>query len=1243
VADLIDKFADQMQADSAESDNRDLIDKFADQMPTAGAAQAAATTPAQTNAKPNGFWQWLQNLENRTGEMGANMITGTIKAGQEVGAGLSRGDVMGLGNAAVQGFVKGGAGLIDLLGNAGYAALQASEPLAYGPNGIKPIQGSFALAPAWEKFVTSSPIGNGMSQYPNLAGAGEFAGQAMAPAMRLARAGAGIPAKLAEAALTGEAYGTLGDIAQKQVAGENQNIFASLNAGLPTGIIGLGMGGALMGAGGIGRKVAPREVQPTPPELVQSQIDELFAPQQPKANVEDVTRQLYDEFPPPDPSSKEARLQAELGQLKSFFEGKTYDDYKASELPPLVQATLESIKDTQIPEIDQYKRKMKAEGVDLVINKTRAQAEDLRAKKRAQVELSKQEATPWEEVVKPAAPPEPAVTEKPQERHWSHYIKERTNLASPRPEELSPEPLIPGNRMSWKPQSPEHKAIVQGDIDTMRKDARNYYVKQRVSERGIEHPDIEERITKELAQSKKDNPTAEYAASELSEKYRRHYLNEFDTAFNKQLDENPAGIREWLAKHDIYKRQHLAKQYAKNAKTSDEMIAKIAKSPDAPLAERLAKTAGFDSWHDFVKEEWGHAPIGGLLSEDKFFDPIAKLVGEHVAPEKIKAAMKHFEGEVSPQSLARMFGIQTNTDIVRQYDKPLHEKRIKTLADLDQVSVDVEDSRTQAGKDAWREAMKMAPEEIVTSDKLTALSDRQREYLVDFKRIADDFVDNTLKPRIKELEAVGHKAGWFGNDRLLRILKDDLQQLRPPATEDGLAMRLLREGRGGYYRSIFLGNQEIAGLHAIEAAAAGFAHDPVAAAEALKLFTRGQINKLAGKYDVAHDFVTAWKTRGMETHLQDSEVGSVPVIGGAVKGIAKFNDSVVKQIEKLPAGATIVDALRAQLPEKAKIQIIRTAMAVRQAKEMNYPGGAEGLMSDLLMQARRKDIPASRQVMLDKVRINMFSDMNRLIMYSPLGFSERTLFQRHGDLVQMFFPFTRSVFQQARLVHSYGEDLINATNKLAKSPTDAAGWGEVAQVIQRSGTLLGILGIFAGAKALPKEADEWLRANGYKQERKMLHQALEGLHSLNPLGQRVEHVQPRLSAYDIAHNQPMFESWIKQFNTAFDEKKKPEQRQKALLAIASLAQIDNVFGLFGTQKIHRFFRKMGEGFKGYSTRYAFSEPEGIGGEQRMLGKRTFNTNALAEFFDWMIPGTPNKVSDFVEQKQEQDWRKRHRK
>lgn len=809
----------------------------------------------------------------------------------------------------------------------------------------------------------------------------------------------------------------------------------------------------------------------------------------------------------------------------------------------------------------------------------------------------------------PPRPLEPAIEPKaPAE------VKQETAKAQPGEEQHRTGIDVPAHTdleargyESWKPARSEHKSIVD-PIDADRRSARQAYIQQRFAELKADKPESARAIDGEKRADKKANPKskdAQYGGrSETSEKYRAQFAREFDTQFNKQLDENPGGVKEWLAGHDKYKTQ--------NAKKNTKI----------------------------AKEEIDKKGIRGLLSDEKggvdtgafvnwFVDPIAQ---NHAAiGEKLKKVADNFDGELTPQALKRLAGMQTNSDIVRQYDPRLGETRNKFMADLDHASTDVEDPRTQAAKDAWHQVLKTG----TPSDVLDA---RTNQYLQDFQRISGEFVDQHLKPRIDELKAAGVTEGLAGKGRLLRILQDDLHQLRGKPGEDSLAEKLMREARGGYFRAIFLGNHEVAGLHVIEAMTAGITHDPVAMTKGIGLATRALANKVAGKADVVYDFMTAHKSRGMETHLQDSEMGkTIPVLGTAVRAGTKINDAVMKKLEALPGGATAIDFIRAQLPEKAKIQTIRVAMAVKAAGDLKYPGGPETLMKDLLDSARHKAVAPSKQAVLDKARIQIYNDMNRLIMYSPLGFTEKTVFQRHGEMVKMLFPFTRSVVQQARLVHSFGEDLLKATGDAVKDPTDAKAYGRMMQAVGRTGAFIGITALFAGGKAIPREADDELRRLDPKAH-KDLHEALDALHSLTGYGQTVEHLQPKLTAWHASANSRggIFESVKKIAETMNSKKKTSTQKLRAATAGAAFFQIDSVMGLIGTQKAFSFFTKLGDGMSGHTTKYAFSEDE------RYLGKRRFKTDAMSEALDWFLPGVPDVVSKWIDQKQEADHRKHSR-
>jgi hypothetical protein len=659
----------------------------------------------------------------------------------------------------------------------------------------------------------------------------------------------------------------------------------------------------------------------------------------------------------------------------------------------------------------------------------------------------------------------------------------------------------------------------------------------------------------------------------------------------------------------------------------------------------------------FLKDESGSmssAFESGTLLGD-MLDSAGKAL-EKSAPGTLQSIQNATHGE-DGRLFSRLGGLETVTDAIKRYDKPFSEMRDNFRSKLKQIMAGSEDFTTEGQINARNTALRMdKTHEILTSPELKDLSQSQRQTLYNAKQIFDTYVNQHLKPQIDKLEQEGIASGLSGKYRYRRMLEQDLEDLRPSAGSENY--QWLREARGGLHRSIFRGNWHTGWLHATEGTMAGVTHDPVAWTKTQGALIKTYTEAATGKANAVYDFLTSHHGApemdlisdtdlpGAKTSFASNPVGSV--ITGAAKLNSKFSDSVVKTLESIKpgnvkVGKTFIDVARAQIPEKLKMQTLNLMTLIRHADMLEYPGGYEGLAKDYMAQARGKEIPGNRAMLLDKARINMFQDMNRIVLDAPQGWAEKTVFQRgipftqrgarkfSAEIGSLMFPFTRSVLQQSRMVASYADDAVSA---IAAGDLKKAGYAASSLT-----GFLGLTAVAAGSAALPPQIEAMKDSDSedIRDAYQVIKQNVEFLHELSHNPVTIDHLKWKPTLLDIMDHagESNFANSIQEATKrAFDPKANDRQKMRAYLMMASLARLDNIGGLIGTNQAAALYKVLENSQTGTDQQFVFKD-------RKPVAHANFDTDLGQGLQEYFTIGTPNEKAQWKQQAGDQyDWENR---
>ncbi len=303
-----------------------------------------------------------------------------------------------------------------------------------------------------------------------------------------------------------------------------------------------------------------------------------------------------------------------------------------------------------------------------------------------------------------------------------------------------------------------------------------------------------------------------------------------------------------------------------------------------------------------------------------------------------------------------------------------------------------------------------------------------------------------LRAEIKRLEGMGaaspkgFSAGTlFGKGRYNRMLHLDLADMTGAY---GMPHpNLMGHLTGNFMKSTFLGNWRSSSMHLGEALVSTFSKHPIAAGEAMIGFATDPIYQ---------EFATMnTPTRGMMQQILEESKGM---------GLDKLiNQQIDKAVAKIPGGKAIYDTMSAQIIERGKLGFVSLVNAQHNAKA--YPGGVKAYMQDWIAFSKTGSPPAHPEKFAE-IELKTYIEDNRAIMYMPDGpLKERTMYQRHGDVVRMMFPFLRAVTQQARFVAGLADDMLA---NLAKGDMKAAA-GSLSSFLAAHVLIAGA----AGSHALP--------------------------------------------------------------------------------------------------------------------------------------------------------------------------------
>jgi hypothetical protein len=1138
-------------------------------------------------------------------DIGKQVVDTTVQAGGELvrdlsseGLGALPGHLTSLGVGGVAGVLS----LPDMLANVGAAGIDALTGGAVHLPGL-------TLAEDFKNYA--SGLDPSMAERPGMTGFGEIIGNVLLPGIGAART-AGLGMKAAVGGLSGLGFGAAGDITQRYQTGQEQNLGESLYAGLPMGVLGAGAA-MLVPPHGKAKTDSPVEVPPPPPEappttgglpeitdpaLVQKISDPNYVPA-----VTEIMPRTPDPAPaapepPPTIEAITASLQETHPQVAEILARQIPEQAPEAPVAPVVDAV-----PATVPEPPPMAPVVDAAPAPVVEAAPRIPDPPPVVPEQAPTpapELSTPVEKPVDTQPEVSAIRESRTFERPKtyDEAWQQFDAETRTGITRDATGTKMQYLENGEPVKFEYQGREHDGI---SVYTS-KDRKNFD-----SGKNKAFMDAIESVRNKSVIS--DNPPPEKPARSpfpTMEEMRNAQYEPFHGLTEEEYQSDvPRGMRN--------------KGYKRGFDSAKEQGLTIAKEDIPAFKKRIAYEETENYRSDLKGEPRRFYKATEMPASDQ--DPTINKFWKTAQPieranwiDKIKNIRDTIK---DPHLASRIAGVQTVGDAIKHDLPHVYIQRMGYYRDVMRNFTDM-------GKMALElipRAKKATIDDILAGvDDFGKISEMERQKLVRFKELTNQYMNDVIKPEIESAERAGVQPSWFGRGRALRMLQEELADANPMPQSDGKFGAFLKDARGGFFKSIFLGNQEVAWLHAIETVAAGTSHNPKAMAQAVAaLVNDKEYRAYAKKFSMRG---------GTEASVLESD--HMTALSKLNKRISDITEHGFEKVLGKDLGGTTVEAIRAQLPEVAKIHILRTAMLFDHAERLNYPGGAKQLMRDHLSVIASKAIPEERMTLLDRAEIGMIEDMQRLVMFAPPGLMEKTVFQRHGEFAKMLFPFTRSVIQQSRLMHSFGADFIKAFQdkdygKMAKTTGDAL-------------KFFGVLSIFAGSAAIPKEVDRALLQYA-PEEREKLHEVLNSLYSLNPINQKVEHVQPKIlasSMVNLADNN-VITSQINELKGIISRSKDPEVRerkmQRAISTALAMFQLDSIAGgLVGNSKALQLIDKIGQGMKGVTrTKAAYSAFGTKIGEGRK-----FHTDVLSEFFDWAAPGVPDEIAEFMEREHDRN-------
>lgn len=1149
-------------------------------------------------------------------KIGKQVIDTGVKGANELYSDVSQRGLGGLGEdvkAVGAGAISGVLSLPDMLANVGSAGID------YATGGAVHLP-SLNLAGDFANYAQG--LDPSLAQHPGLTGVGSLGGQLFVPGVGALKATT-LAGRIGLGALLGEGFGAAGDVSARYQQGQQQDLGASLYGGLSQAVIGAGLAALVPHGGG------ESEAQPVPGGIPEVTDPALLAKIQNPHRVAGATSPKSQVPPPPTHADILERIRAQRPELAASMEA----DLQREQVPPpppegqnldLLNPQTEA---TQL-----------TTGIDP--NTPLAHTEQVSAPEPQPVVAAQGMAV---DTVPP--PPEPvthetAISPQPETKGAENVptgetaqavseLSAPTTPAEPagfsRPktykEAITQYPFNPETKTGFKAEGGHLRFYADGEPVSFEAgkgfrggDSVSWYAAENLkkfdSGKNKAFMDaVEAKMGAQPATESAPPHTPIPAYDELTQAQYEpfHGLTEdqynspeakklrneqYKTKFQQLKDEQ--GISPGAGSNKPYK-DRFAYEATQNYKAAQQ-----GEGPVFYKAENLAAPPG-------VKPEyWDRA----AASDKKSLLDKLKTIGEHVK---------------DPHLLERLMGVQTVSDVLKHDLPSVYLEKIKHEALVTNNFANM----SKEGLELIPYTRSATPEQILGGEgEFAKVGEADRQKLANYKSLTNDYINNIIKPEIDKARVAGVTDRTIaGGGRTLRMLDEELQDATSRWQTDGMLGKILKDGRSGWYKSIFLGNQEVAGLHVIEALGAGLSHNFPAMVKAVHSLLTDPVTR---KY--AQTFTTRGGTeaRALEsehmTGLGKFQQQITQKTDAFLNVAFKAMDPLTQEIAGKKGGEFVGDAIRAQLPEQMKTQLLRVAMAFDQADNLNYPGGAKALMQDHMDMINHKALSPERETLSMKAQIGMIDNMKRLIMYAPPGMMEKTVFQRHGEMAKMLFPFTRSVIQQSRLLHSYGADFAKAVaDKNILAGAKAAG-----QLF----TMLGVLSFFAGSAAIPKEVDNAM-AQYAPQERDKLRGILDSIHALNPTGQKVEHVQPKLFAGSMvnlgSNNMGVVGGQINALKGFITKSKDPEvSRRKYAHAAATLAammQLDSLAGgLVGNDKAVQLFDKLAQGLKGVtSTKAAYSSFGTKIGE----GRR-FKTDVFQEAWDWAVPGVRDDVAKFLD-------------
>lgn len=544
---------------------------------------------------------------------------------------------------------------------------------------------------------------------------------------------------------------------------------------------------------------------------------------------------------------------------------------------------------------------------------------------------------------------------------------------------------------------------------------------------------------------------------------------------------------------------------------------------------------------------------------------------------------------------------QTNHDIYMQHDPILGQVMLNLRGQLDQLSFGNDLAANPAESELFAKARHMSDKDIKEGlEGLGALPEKTRDYLVQRNGVLDEAAD-ILKAVDQSLEEQGVSidsplSDMAGLGRFRRVIQQDLEAITGQANKSRTD-KTLGFVTGNIYKSYISGNPEVHELHAIEALAHNVAGAPRAFVEGLRLLATKEGREFAGGF----------KASGALRRVLDESPPAQWFAKAEEKVLGKIYDAA----SKIPGAPQVASVLEGTGIENVKVAVTRMTALAKASREMDM--APEELMRGLM------DGSLGAEKALE-AHVRMMDYMGDAIGYSPAGYTNKTVFQRN-KVMGLMAPWMTTRTMQARLLQRF---LLNSARKIGDKDILGA-----TSEFRKAAVLLGVISLFSGQHAKPKELDRALSwANptlNHELNDKLKYAEMVGF----ALQSEVGHIQPAIVPLLFAGENMPQSMWDQMKGLA--EHKDGWQATRGLAMIGALAGVSSLFrGTMGTQAAIKLGKAVNDGVRGEHTDYAYSNAKFTWEEERRaMGSRDRKTNLLETLKDWAIAGENKGAAEWA--------------